>query len=215
MATLSSAGISVSSAAALPSVIAERYEVLGLLGAGGMGRVYRVRDRSLDEVVALKVLRRELVDTPGMLERFRSEVKLARRVTSPHVVRTFDLGEHAGEHYLTMEYIDGQSLAQLLDAGQLPLAEVLRIARAACAGIEAAHAAGVLHRDLKPDNILVASDARIAITDFGIAHATADPRRTGRASWGRRRTWRPSNSMPRPRSVRPSISTRSVRSCSR
>lgn len=179
MATLSSAGISVSSAAALPSVIAERYEVLGLLGAGGMGRVYRVRDRSLDEVVALKVLRRELVDTPGMLERFRSEVKLARRVTSPHVVRTFDLGEHAGEHYLTMEYIDGQSLAQLLDAGQLPLAEVLRIARAACAGIEAAHAAGVLHRDLKPDNILVASDARIAITDFGIAHATADPRRTG------------------------------------
>ncbi len=163
----------------MPSVIAERYEVLGLLGAGGMGRVYRVRDRVLDETVALKMLRRELVDAPGMLERFRSEVRLARRVTSPHVVRTFDLGEHGGDHFLTMEYVDGESLARLLDAGQLPLEEILRIARAACDGIAAAHAAGVLHRDLKPDNILVGDDARIAITDFGIAHASADPRRTG------------------------------------
>ena len=178
MATLSSTS-KVSSASALPSVIAERYEVLGLLGVGGMGRVYRVRDRRLDEVVALKVLRRELVDAPGMLERFRSEVKLARRVTSSHVVRTFDLGEHAGDHFLTMEYLDGQSLAQLLDGSRLPLAEILRIARATCGGIAAAHTAGVLHRDLKPDNILIGHDGRLAITDFGIAHATADPRRTG------------------------------------
>jgi eukaryotic-like serine/threonine-protein kinase len=165
--------------AVLPSVLADRYEILGLLGIGGMGRVYRARDRKLDEIVALKVLRRELVDTPGMLERFRQEVRLARRVTSPHVVRTFDLGEHEADHFLTMEFIDGQSLARLLDAGPLPLAEVLRIARATCDGIAAAHAAGVLHRDLKPDNILVAKSDRIAITDFGIAHAQADPGTTG------------------------------------
>jgi TolB-like protein/predicted Ser/Thr protein kinase len=162
----------------MPSVIAERYEILGLLGVGGMGRVYRARDRRLDEVVALKVLKRELVDAPGMLDRFRSEVRLARRVTSPHVVRTYDLGEHGDDHFLTMELIEGQSLAQVLDAGPLALPDVLRIARATCSGIAAAHAAGILHRDLKPDNILIAKTGRIAITDFGIAHASADPRAT-------------------------------------
>ncbi len=78
-----------------PSLLANRYEILGLLGIGGMGRVYRAHDRSLDETIALKMLRRELIDAPGRLERFRKEVKLARRVTNPHVVRTFDLGERA------------------------------------------------------------------------------------------------------------------------
>ncbi len=170
---------SARSVALVPSVIAERYEILGLLGVGGMGRVYRAHDRTLDEVVALKVLKRELGDEPAILDRFRSEVRLARRVTSPHVVRTFDFGEHAGEHFLTMELIEGQSLAQLLDAAPLALTEVLRIARAMCAGISAAHAAGVLHRDLKPDNVLVARTGRIAITDFGIARGHTDPRATG------------------------------------
>src|SRR5437762_2560631 len=80
-----------SPASSPPQVIADRYEILALLGAGGMGRVYRAHDRKLDEVVALKMLRRELLDSPGAIERFRQEVKLARRVTSPHVVRTFDL----------------------------------------------------------------------------------------------------------------------------
>jgi len=158
------------------SVIADRYEVLALLGVGGMGRVYRVHDRSLDEVVALKLLRRDLLDLGGVLDRFRQEVKLARRVTHPNVVRTFDLGVHAADHFLTMEYIEGRSLAQHLDDGLLPLDELFRIARAACAGIAAAHAAGVLHRDLKPDNILVAKSGRVAITDFGIAQATGDSR---------------------------------------
>jgi len=182
LATL--AGAATDSAGSLPSVIAERYEVLGLLGAGGMGRVYRVRDRKLDEVVALKVLRRELVDAPGMLERFRAEVRLARRVTSPHVVRTFDLGEHDDDHFLTMEYIAGQSLARWLDAARLDLPTILRVARAACDGIVAAHAAGVLHRDLKPDNILVGDDDRIAITDFGIAQPSSAPRHPGEGFLG-------------------------------
>jgi serine/threonine-protein kinase len=160
-----------------PSLLADRYELLGLVGAGGMGRVYRARDRKLEEVVALKVLRRELAER-GMLERFRQEVKLARRVTNEHVVRTFDLGEHGDDHFLTMEYIDGSSLSRLLDDGALRVGEATRIARAACAGIAAAHAARVLHRDLKPDNILLARTGRIAISDFGIARATADPTAT-------------------------------------
>ncbi|MBA3396066.1 MAG: protein kinase, partial [Deltaproteobacteria bacterium] len=154
-------------------VVLERYEIRALLGVGGMGRVYRAYDRSLDEDVALKMLRGELVDTPGMLERFRQEVRLARRVTSPHVVRTFDLGEHGDLHFLTMEYVDGRSLAQLLEHGPLALDEVLRIARGMAAGIAAAHAAGVLHRDLKPDNVLLEHTGRIAITDFGIARPYA------------------------------------------
>lgn len=172
--TASSVQDSAPSIDVTPSLIAERYAVHGLLGSGGMGRVYRVHDEKLDEVVALKMLRRELVDDPIALERFRQEVKLARRVTSPHVVRTFDLGEHAGEYFLTMEYIEGRSLSQLIDQRRIPVAEVLSVARAACAGIAAAHAAGVMHRDLKPDNILVAKSGRIAITDFGIARTT-DP----------------------------------------
>ena len=158
-----------------PTLLGERYEILGLIGTGGMGHVYRAQDRLLDEIVALKMLRRELVGLAGMLERFHQEVKLARRVTSPHVVRTFDLGQHGDEHFLTMEYIDGRSLARLVEDGPLSHEEFLRVARAAAAGMAAAHATGVLHRDLKPDNILVARTGRIALSDFGIARPSAGP----------------------------------------
>jgi serine/threonine-protein kinase len=152
-------------------VIAGRYEVIGLLGVGGMGAVYKVRDRELDEVVALKMLKREIADSPGIVDRFRREVKLARRVTHPNVARTFDLGEHEGERFLTMEYVEGESLAtRVARERQLPLAVVVEIASAICAGLDAAHAAGVVHRDLKPDNVLLGKD-RVVITDFGIARA--------------------------------------------
>jgi serine/threonine-protein kinase len=159
-----------------PTLLANRYTIIGLLGMGGMGRVYRAHDGKLDEVVALKMLRKELVGRADMLDRFRQEVKLARRVTSPHVVRTFDLGEHGDEVFLTMEYIEGSSLAHRIENGPMPVDEVLRIGRAVAAGMAAAHATGVLHRDLKPDNILLGKDGRIAITDFGIARsASASP----------------------------------------
>jgi TolB-like protein/predicted Zn-dependent protease len=156
-------------------LIAGRYELLGLVGVGGMGSVYRARDTELDEVIALKVLRRELLDAPGMLDRFRREVKLARRVTHKNVARTFDIGEHAGERFLTMEFIEGESLARLLEReGTLSLARVVDVVRAVCAGLAAAHAANVVHRDLKPDNVLISNDGRIAITDFGVARAGVD-----------------------------------------
>src|SRR5439155_3436104 len=110
-------------------VIAGRYEVIGLLGVGGMGAVYKVRDRELDEVVALKMLKREIADSPGIVDRFRREVKLARRVTHPNVARTFDLGEHEGERFLTMEYVEGESLAtRLARERQLPIAVVIEVA---------------------------------------------------------------------------------------
>jgi len=157
-----------------PTLVANRYEILGMLGSGGMGTVYRARDRELEEIVALKVLKKELASSSGMLERFRREVKLARRVTHKNVARTFDIGEHEGDRFLTMELIAGEMLgAQLARRGPMPVRHVIAIARDVCAGLAAAHAADVLHRDLKPENVILALDGRAVITDFGIARALA------------------------------------------
>src|SRR6186997_1972100 len=128
------------------AVLANRYELKALLGEGGMGAVYRAHDRELDEDVALKMLRPEFASTPDALVRFRREVKLARRVTHPNVARTYDLGVHAGQRFLTMELISGGPLSSRLKS-PLPLPEILRIAGAASAGLAASHAAGVVHRD--------------------------------------------------------------------
>ena len=156
-------------------LVAERYEILGMLGAGGMGTVYRARDRELDEIVAIKLLRKELAAAEGMLERFRREVKLARRVTHRNVARTFDIGEHGGDRFLTMELVEGEMLgAHLARRGRVPTRDVLRIGVDVCAGLAAAHEAGVLHRDLKPENVVLTRDGRAVITDFGIARAVAE-----------------------------------------
>jgi serine/threonine-protein kinase len=158
--------------------LAGRYQILGLVGSGGMGTVYRARDRELDEIVALKMLRREVLAQAGILDRFRQEAKLARRVTHANVARTYDIGESDGDKFLTMEFIDGESLAaKLTREGALAPHEVRTIASGICAGLHAAHAAGILHRDLKPDNVLLARDGRVVITDFGIARAFTDSSR--------------------------------------
>lgn len=157
-----------------PPILADRYVILGMLGAGGMGNVYKARDLELEELVALKVLRPELVGAPGVLDRFRREVKLARRVTHPNVARVFDIGDHHGEKFLTMELIDGESLGALLvRERRLAVARVAVLASAICAGLSAAHLAGVIHRDLKPDNVLLDRGGRVVVTDFGIARAVA------------------------------------------
>ncbi len=160
-------------------MIGTRYEVLSLLGVGGMGNVYQARDLELDELVAVKVLLPHVVGAPGALERFRREVKLARRVTHANVARVFDLGEHGNDRVLTMELVDGESLgAKLRREGALPFQKVVSIARAVCAGVGAAHDAGVIHRDLKPDNVLLSAEGRVVVTDFGIARAASEPGRT-------------------------------------
>ncbi len=157
-------------------VLAERYEVRGLLGVGGMGAVYRVWDRLLEEEVALKVLART---SPAAIERFSREVRLGRKVTHPNIVRTHDLGEDDGLHFLTMELVDGRPLDEILrERGALPAEEVVPIAMAIAAGLHAAHDAGVIHRDLKPANVLVTTDGRVRVTDFGIARSADTLERT-------------------------------------
>lgn len=167
---------------AVPELIGGRYQVLGLVGRGAMGAVYRAKDTELDEVVALKVLSSELGNSPDSIERFRREVKLARRVTHPNVARTFDIGEHSGIRFLTMEFIDGESLSDLVQKkGRLSLSRILEVGTEVCAGLAAAHRAGVVHRDLKPDNVMIGAGGRVVITDFGIARdpmANVDPKHT-------------------------------------
>lgn len=169
---------------ALP-VLAERYEIMGLIGAGGMGNVYKARDRELDEVVALKMLRAEAFSGGGALDAFRSEVKLARRVTHRNVARVFDIGEHRGEPFLTMEWIDGESLAAILGRERrLSIARVVEIAAEVSTGLVAAHAAGVVHRDLKPENIMIAPGGRVVVTDFGIAQGLDNAPGAEAIVWG-------------------------------
>jgi eukaryotic-like serine/threonine-protein kinase len=155
---------------------ADRYELVGLLGVGGMGSVYRVRDRVLDVEVALKILRKDLAESPMAVARFHREVKLARRIQHHNVVRIFDVGEFNGEHYYTMECIAGDviSVRSSSKAG-IDLEKALALAIQITEGVSGAHNAGVVHRDLKPENILLTRDGRVVITDFGVAFARDDP----------------------------------------
>ncbi len=155
-------------------LIGQRYRLIGMLGGGGMGNVYLAYDAELDEEVAVKLLKPSLSERNDQIEMLRREVKFARRVTHPNVLRTFDIGEHDGSKFITMELVEGRSLADLLPR-KMHLAEVVRIAEAVCAGLGAAHDAGVLHRDLKPSNVLLADDGRVLLSDFGIARLADAP----------------------------------------
>ena len=154
------------------AVLADRYRIIGLLGRGGMGEVYRADDLKLGQPVALKFLPRHLADERDRLDRFYAEVRMARQVSHPNVCRVYDVGEIDGQHYLSMEYVDGEDLASLLKRiGRLPPDKALEISRELCAGLAAAHDRGVLHRDLKPSNVMVDGRGRARITDFGLAVA--------------------------------------------
>jgi serine/threonine-protein kinase len=151
-------------------LFAGRYEIEQLLGRGGMGSVYRVRDREVAEVIALKLLDAHAA-TPEAIERFRREVRLARRVTHRNAARTYDLGEHHNRRFLTMEYVEGESLRSFISRARPSSARAIAFALQMAEGLAAAHEAGVIHRDLKPANVLVERGGRVVLTDFGIARA--------------------------------------------
>ena len=147
-----------------------RYRIVGLLGRGGMGEVYRAEDLKLGQAVALKFLPLAVTDRPDRLARFHQEVRLARQVSHPNVCRVHDIGEAGGQHFLSMEYVDGEDLASLLRRiGRLPSDKALELARQLCAGLAAAHERNVLHRDLKPANVLIDGRGRARLADFGLA----------------------------------------------
>ncbi|MGB7585236.1 MAG: tetratricopeptide repeat protein [Terriglobales bacterium] len=154
------------------SFLGKRYEILSMLGEGGMGAVYKATDRELDRVVALKVIRPELAVHPEVLARFKQELILARKVTHRNVIRIFDLGELDGVKFITMDFVDGQDLKGLIQSkGKLPVEAIVQIIKQVCLALEAAHAEGVVHRDLKPQNIMVDQQSRVYVMDFGIARS--------------------------------------------
>jgi serine/threonine-protein kinase len=155
-------------------LVAARYRIVGLIGKGGMGEVYRAHDLTLGQHVALKFLSEETAANDTSKARFYNEVRMARQVSHPNVCRVFDIGEESGQPYISMEYVDGEDLSALLRRiGRLPDEKALEIARRLCAGLAAAHDQGVLHRDLKPANIMIDNRGQVLIMDFGLAAAVS------------------------------------------
>ena len=156
------------------SLLGDRYEILELLGEGGMGAVYKAADRELDRMVALKVIRPELASNPDILARFKQELLLSHKVTHRNVIRIYDLAEAQGMKFITMEYIEGNNLRAVLhERTKLPPEEAVGIAQQVCLALEAAHSAGIIHRDLKPQNIMIDPHGRVLVMDFGLARTLA------------------------------------------
>src|SRR5882672_9779919 len=170
-------GVAVATAALKPlspgTVLGERYEIIRLLGQGGMGAVYQAHDRELEREVGLKVIRRDMAADPEILRRFKQELILARQITHKNVIRIFDLGQADGFKFITMEYIEGRDLQNLLkERNKVEAGDAAKIIAQVCRALEVAHAEGVIHRDLKPQNIMLDKTGRVYVMDFGIARST-------------------------------------------
>ncbi|HEU5465444.1 MAG TPA: protein kinase [Gemmatimonadales bacterium] len=163
------------------ALFAGRYEVKEVLGMGGMGVVYRAFDRELQEPVAIKTLRPEAMSADAVaLDRFKQEIRLARKISHRNVVRTYDLGEVKGTYYLTMEFVEGKSLKSLIEGrGRLPIPVTLTIGKQLCRALEVAHEQGVIHRDIKPQNMVVEPSGFLKVMDFGIARLANLPKGKG------------------------------------
>jgi len=153
-------------------VLGNRYEIVEILGEGGMGAVYKAIDRELGRTIALKVIRPEMANNADILQRFKQELILARQITDRNIIRIFDLGEAEGIKFITMEYVEGESLHHLLrQHGKLPVEEAVDLLEQVLSGLSAAHREGVIHRDLKPGNIMRDKQGRVVVMDFGLARS--------------------------------------------
>jgi eukaryotic-like serine/threonine-protein kinase len=152
-------------------ILGGRYEILKELGQGGMGAVYKARDRELDRIVAVKVIRPELAGQPLVLQRFKQELILARQITHRNVIRIFDMSTADGIKYITMEFIEGKDLCGRLEERRFTVEESVRIMRQVCAALDAAHSEDVIHRDLKPQNIMIGERGKVTVMDFGLARS--------------------------------------------
>ena len=162
------------------TLLGGRYRIVGRLGRGGMGEVYRADDLKLAQPVALKFLPPEVDHDPARLMQLHSEVRMARQVSHPNVCRVYDIDEVDGHTFLSMEYVDGEELGSLLRRiGRFPVERALEMSRQICAGLAAAHERGVIHRDLKPANVMLDGAGKVRITDFGLAGVTGETVRAG------------------------------------
>ncbi|MDH4220058.1 MAG: serine/threonine-protein kinase, partial [Candidatus Aminicenantes bacterium] len=154
------------------STFAGRYQIIEELGRGGMGRVYKVLDTEVQEKIALKILRPEIASNEQTIQRFRNELKLARKISHKYVCRMFDLSKEEDLYYITMEYVSGENLKSMIQMmGQLSVGKTIFIAKQVCEGLAEAHRLGVIHRDLKPSNIMIDKEGNAHIMDFGIARS--------------------------------------------
>ncbi len=166
-------------------LFAGRFTIIEKLGEGGMGVVFKAIDRTLDKNVALKIIQPHQAGNPGFIERFKREVRLTQQITHPNVCRVYDLGEQDGTYYLSMQWIDGETLRKLLrQAGRLEQDRALEIAEKIARALGAAHAKGIIHRDLKPENIMLGGRGTVYVMDFGLAKDLGSGSRSGTASIG-------------------------------
>ena len=156
------------------TIIAERYEILGKIGTGGMADVYKAKDHKLNRFVAVKVLKPEFREDTTFIRKFRSEAQAAAGLTHPNIVNVFDVGDDGGVYYIVMELIEGITLTEYIaKKGKLSIKEATSIAIQVSMGLEAAHNHGIVHRDVKPQNIIISTDGKVKVTDFGIARAAS------------------------------------------
>jgi len=158
------------------ALFGKRYEIISKLGEGGMGAVYKARDRALDEVIALKLLKQDLVEDQLIVDRFKYEIKLARRISHPNVIRIHDFGELENNYFISMEFCEGKTLKEVMPGGKgLPLKSALHYFRQMLSAMSAAHAEGIIHRDLKPGNMIIVANNVLKILDFGLAKVANVP----------------------------------------
>ena len=154
------------------TLLGERYEIMEIIGEGGMAIVYKARCKILDRIVAVKVLKDEFDNDPSFVEKFKIEALAAARLSHPNIVNIFDVGQHKNKHYIVMEYVEGKTLQDVISAeGLLTVTKAVDIASMICDGLQAAHEQGIIHRDVKPHNILITKSGIVKVADFGIAQA--------------------------------------------
>ena len=154
--------------------IQERYEIIGRIGSGGMADVYKAKDHKLNRFVAVKVLKQEFREDKAFISKFRVEAQSAAGLAHPNIVNVYDVGEDHGISYIVMELVEGITLKEYIDKkGRLAVREATSIAIQVSMGLEAAHRNGIVHRDVKPQNIIISTDGKVKVTDFGIARAAS------------------------------------------
>ena len=152
--------------------VGDRYEIVNKIGTGGMSDVYKAKDHTLGRFVAIKVLKPEFSEDVNFVTKFRTEAQSAAGLEHPNIVNIYDVGSENGMHYIVMEYVEGITLKTYIEKkGQLTFKEAVSIAIQVGRGIEAAHNKGIIHRDIKPQNIIISTEGKVKVTDFGIARA--------------------------------------------